>query len=198
MSLIRASSGAMQCHPFAQHRARKRSLQQAALLKVRTGAYEHVSGGPRAPENFVCQAAPPAFRGGIVRHYNQQVVVTVRTGVPAGDGTKKIDALQPVCFDETADHLGQNRIASRWSLEDGGALVSHGSVPTSLPQLPEVEPRRVHTWSFLAHCTRYRSASQRMGPPLGARVRTWIGTRCHLQRALARLGPRASRSSQNS
>jgi hypothetical protein len=68
-------------------------------------AYEYVSGGPSAPENLVCQPAPPLFRGGIVRHHNQQVVVAVRTGIPPGDGAKKVDPLRPVCFEETVHNL---------------------------------------------------------------------------------------------
>src|ERR1035438_2077322 len=105
----------MQCPSFTQYRTGKRSLQPAALLKVRTGAYEHVGGGPRAPENFIGQAASPAFRGSVVGHYNQQIVVAVRASVSTGDGAEKVDSLRPICFEETAHHLGQNRIAGRWS-----------------------------------------------------------------------------------
>ena len=79
----------MQCSPFTQYRSGKRSLQQAAPLKVRTGAYEHVSGGPSAPESFICQPAPPAFRGSIVGHHDQQVVVAVRAGLPRATEPKR-------------------------------------------------------------------------------------------------------------
>ena len=49
----------------------------------------------------------------------------IRASVSPGHGTEKIDVRRPICFDETAHNLTQNRIADRWNPQYAGILDRH-------------------------------------------------------------------------
>jgi hypothetical protein len=84
----------MQQPPFAQDRARQRSLQRPAILEIRTGADKHVGRDARAPKGLIGKSATAPFRGRVIRDDEEQVIVTVRTGVAAGDRSEQIQSIR--------------------------------------------------------------------------------------------------------
>jgi hypothetical protein len=110
-SSSRASSGGMEEAAFPDDGARERRLEPLAALEPRPRTDQNVGRHARAPQDLVGESGAPAFRWGVVRHDEQEVVVAVRPDLSARPGAEEVHAFRLVGGDEPAKQFRQRRIA---------------------------------------------------------------------------------------
>jgi hypothetical protein len=103
-----------------------RDLRQAPFREFNQPVLENVLGNTQSAKRSIGEVALLRLPWGCVWNDNHNVVVAIRAGISPGHGTKEVDVLRPVCFDEAAHNLTQNRIAGRWNPKDAGILDRHG------------------------------------------------------------------------
>jgi len=96
-----------------------------AFLELASCPHQNVLGNTQSAQRAIGEVAPLLLPWGFVRNDNHNVVVAIRAGISPGHGTEEVDVRRPICFDETAHNLTQNRIAGRWNPRDVGILGRH-------------------------------------------------------------------------
>jgi hypothetical protein len=89
--------------------AGKDATTLAPTFKTGFRPHQHIGSRARPPHRLIRQTALSLFRRCIVRYDNHQIVIAVRTGLPARYRSKQIDALRIVGGDKTAQQFGQRR-----------------------------------------------------------------------------------------